>query len=101
MLNLEKKYITVIKKILAAYIPQTEVWVYGSRIKNTSHSGSDLDLVIISTVSQKELSLVRNAFSESQLPILVDLLEWETLPDNFKADIQSSHAVIYRPNSNA
>ena len=47
MLDLEKKYIELIKKMLARHVPDKAVWVYGSRIKGTAHAGSDLDLVVM------------------------------------------------------
>lgn len=94
MLNLEPRYIQIIQKILAKHLPQVIVWAYGSRVKNTAHSGSDLDLVVMTPVSQKQLSAVRNALSESNLPILVDLLEWDAIPDAFRAEIQKTHELI-------
>lgn len=93
-LDLDPKYLTMTQKILNAHIPDKTVWVYGSRIKGKSHEGSDLDLVVISEVSDKQLSALRNAFSESNLPILVDILSWSILPENFKSEIENAHEVF-------
>lgn len=97
MINLDPKYINIIQKILEKHTPLAEVWAYGSRIKGTAHSGSDLDLVVISAVSPKQLSAVRDALSESNLPILVDILEWDMLPETFRAEIHTAHELIYKP----
>jgi len=94
MLNLDPKYAAIVQKILSEHIPNKTVWVYGSRIKGKSHEGSDLDLVIVSEISGEELSAVRNAFSESNLPILVDILDWSTLPENFKSEIENAHEIF-------
>ena len=99
MLNLDPDYLVAIKKILMQYIPHHKVWVYGSRIKGTSHQGSDLDLVIISSkdnpLSPEQLLLLQEAFSESDLPILIDISEWATLPYSFQQEIESNHEILY------
>lgn len=94
MLNLDPHYAKMIRAILLKYIPDKVVWVYGSRINNQSHAGSDLDLVIKSSVTQGEVSALRAAFSDSNLPILVDILDWESIPDSFKSEIEKSHEVF-------
>lgn len=93
-LHLDPKYLSIIQTILNTYIPDKIVWVYGSRIKGRSHEGSDLDLVVISDVSNKQLSALQNAFSESNLPILVNVLEWSILPESFKSEIENAHEVF-------
>lgn len=97
MLNLDKRYIVMIKKMLASHVPNHTVWAYGSRVKGKAHEGSDLDLVIISedgSLTQQQLSALRNAFSESNLPILIDVLDWDTIPTEFKQEIKKDHIVI-------
>lgn len=97
MLDLDKKYISLIQTILNTYVPNQTVLAYGSRTKGTSHEGSDLDLVIVSdkdAITQKQLSALRDAFSESNLPILIDVLDWNTLPDEFKQEIDKEHIVL-------
>jgi uncharacterized protein len=104
MLDLEKKYIELIKKMLARHVPDKAVWVYGSRIKGTAHAGSDLDLVVMDssedTTPQKQLSALRASLSESDLPILVDVLNWSDIPDAFKNEIEAVHEVLQEPQEN-
>lgn len=100
MLNLDEKYVAIIKEFLAEHVPTQIVWAYGSRIKGKSHEGSDLDLVIISAedeVTQKQLSALREALSESMLPILVDVLDWNTIPQEFKQEIEKEHFILQDP----
>ena len=94
MLNLDPKYIQIIRKILSKHIPDKIVWVYGSRIKNKSHPGSDLDLAIRSSVKQEQVSALRAAFSDSHLPILIDILDWESIPEQFKSEIEKEHEIF-------
>ena len=39
--------------LLERYLPNTEAWVYGSRVKWTSRPQSDLDLVVFATPEQE------------------------------------------------
>lgn len=99
MLKLDKKHKAAVEKILSLYIPGHTVWVYGSRIKGTSHDGSDLDLVIMPTKNQpltaEKLAALRSAFSDSNLPMLVDILNWDDIPEEFKTEIEKCHEVFF------
>lgn len=94
MLDLDPKYLAMVRKILVEHLPHKSVWVYGSRIKGKSHNGSDLDLVVVSSITQQQLSAVREALSESNLPISVDLMDWASIPEKFKSEIENAHEVF-------
>lgn len=96
MLDLDPKYLKIVRDILVKHVPGKTVWVYGSRVKGKSHEGSDLDLAVIDAISEETLSKLRNAFSESNLPILVDIYAWENIPDPFKAEITDAHEVFIK-----
>lgn len=96
MLNLDQRYIDMILDILSIHAPYDTIWAYGSRIKAKAHSGSDLDLILISNdndTSQKIIKL-REAFAESHLPILIDILDWNMIPETFKEEINKQHEVL-------
>lgn len=93
MLNLDPDYSKIIRKILAEHVPDKIVWVYGSRIKGTAHEGSDLDLVVFD-VAPGNISTLRNAFSDSSLPILVDVMDWSSIPETFRSEIEKRHEVL-------
>ncbi len=98
MLSLEPKYLVMVKEILAKHVPDMVVWAYGSRVDGRSHGGSDLDLVVInpkdSTVPLAALSDLRAAFSESNLPISVDVMDWARIPESFKEEIKRNYVII-------
>jgi len=100
MLDLDSRYLAIIRKILGEKIPDQTVWVYGSRIKGASHEGSDLDLVILpskTAITEKQFSELREALSESNLPILVDIVDWTTIPDIFRREIEKKHVILQQP----
>lgn len=96
MLDLKPEYLAIIQKILADYLPNASVWAYGSRVTGAATPTSDLDLVVRGS-PPIDLVPVRMAFSESNLPIFVDIFDWETLPENFQKTILRAHEVIKKP----
>lgn len=100
MLDLNPDYLAIVRKILAEHVPDKTVWVYGSRVKGTAHAGSDLDLVVLDgkeKVTPEKLSALRAAFSESSSPILVDVMDWSSIPEAFKSEIEKRHEVLQEP----
>jgi predicted nucleotidyltransferase len=98
MLDLKPEYLAVVHKILAAHIPGMIVWAYGSRVNGQAHEGSDLDLIVIhpndASIPQENLVELRTAFSESNLPILVDVLDWACIPETFKQEIKQGYEIV-------
>ncbi|OGU06822.1 MAG: hypothetical protein A2075_07060 [Geobacteraceae bacterium GWC2_58_44] len=91
MLDLRPEWLETVRRLIAAHIPDAEVWAYGSRVQGTSHDGSDLDLVVRNPSDpsrpQANFSELREALSESNLPILVDLQDWARIPEGFRREI--------------
>jgi predicted nucleotidyltransferase len=90
-----------VERILSQFVPNEEVWAYGSRVDGSGHELSDLDLVIRHPADLKipaglVLAKLREAFSESNLPFLVDVHDWARLPAEFLATIEAQHIVIQR-----
>lgn len=77
-----------------------EIWAFGSRVKQSAHDGSDLDLVVINKSNRNTIKLWIQLFKEnlrqSNIPILVQVLEWETLPSNYCKEIEKNHQVIFK-----
>lgn len=84
------------QQILRQLVPSCEVWAFGSRVKGTAKPFSDLDLVIM---SQQPLSLalmasLHEAFSESDLPWKVDVVDCSTTSPEFRAVIEQQKICI-------
>lgn len=97
ILALDKKYVTIIQTILNKHAPNKIVWVYGSRVNGKSHEGSDIDLVFApstESLPEKKLSALKAAFSESALPILVDIVNWDDIPESFQTEIKKMHVIF-------
>jgi len=88
----EKKQVI---NLITQYLPNTTVWAFGSRVKFTSRPDSDLDLVAFTKPDQQvQVSKLKEAFEESDLPFRVDFLEWDAIPENFKKNIENNKLVF-------
>lgn len=98
MLDLCPEWLEVVRHLLAVHLPDAEVLAYGSRVRGTSHEGSDLDLVVRNPQDhgkpQPDLSPLKAALSESNLPILVDVLDWAVMSEAFKDEIVRGGTVL-------
>lgn len=84
---------------LRRFIPGVEVWAYGSRVKWTSHPGSDLDLVVFTEPEQRHrFSELKDALAESNLPFMVGVHVWAEEPESFQEIIRKEHVVLQSAN---
>lgn len=75
-----------------------EVWAYGSRVTGDGHAASDLDLVLRNPHNLREetaaLYDLKEAFTKSNLPIRVDVMDWARIPVSFYSEIERGHVVV-------
>jgi type I restriction enzyme S subunit len=86
----------IVRDILQRYVPDREVWAFGSRAKWTAKEFSDLDIAII---GDKPLSIaltadLREAFQESALPFKIDIVDWANITPSFQQVIQAAKIQI-------
>lgn len=95
-LDLGENEYEIVRAILKQNLPDTEVRAFGSRVTGRARPYSDLDLVIMTQTSMplSELAALREAFSESDLPWKVDLVDWASTSANFRAIINQDNVVI-------
>lgn len=85
----------LILDLLKKYLPNITAWAYGSRVKRTARPYSDLDMVVFATPEQKrQVSDLREAYEESNLPFRVDVLVWDEMPESFRRNIKATHVVL-------
>ena len=100
-LDLPPAHRRMLIELLATHAPDAEVWAYGSRVNGQAHDGSDLDLVVRNPdrldAPQTRLHLLRDALTESDLPILVEVLDWARIPEDMRREIERQHVVVVAP----
>jgi len=76
-----------------------DVLAYGSRVNGDAHDGSDLDLAICGKNSQSlpidVYSRLLEKIQDSNIPILVDIKDFYSLPNKFRQNIESKCEVLY------
>ena len=77
----------IVLNILRANLPRAaKAWVFGSRAAGRPRRYSDLDLTVDAgrQLTLDEFARLAEAFSESDLPYRVDLVDWHGIDDHFR-----------------
>jgi len=93
MFGLEKKHFNYILDVLKKYVPNAKYYVFGSRTKNTYSQYSDIDIALDynnSVVPVEILDKIRLEFNNSTLPIEVDIVDLNSIDENFKNIIKEN-----------
>lgn len=98
-IDISPEDLQLVKSILKKYVPTYVVWAFGSRTRATARQYSDLDLVILTNkpLDFNLYATIKDAFSESNLPFKVDIVDWANINDNFKKIIKQHYIVIQEP----
>ncbi|HGO5814715.1 TPA: nucleotidyltransferase family protein [Mannheimia haemolytica] len=96
MIDLTESQRQQVLDIFKKYLPDTPVWVFGSRIKGTAKAYSDLDLALITKqpLTIRQLTELELAFTDSDLPFTVDLIDWASCNESFKQIILQRYEVL-------
>jgi type I restriction enzyme S subunit len=98
-IEIEQDHLRIVLDILQRLAPQYPVWAFGSRAVGRAKPYSDLDLAIITDTrlplaSQAALA---EAFSESDLPWRVDIVDWAATGESFRNIIVRDKVVLQSP----
>lgn len=99
MIDLEPKYLDEVRRILTERAPECAAYAFGSRVTGKSARFADLDIVLVgeTRMDWRTIARIKDAFSESDLPIAVDVVDWHALPEGFRDDIESHRELICSP----
>ena len=83
----------IVLRILNEIVPDREVRAFGSRVTGKAKPFSDLDLAIMGDepLSLETRAQLEEAFSESELPWKVDVLDWVLVDNGFHEIIRKSN----------
>ena len=95
MIDLDIKYLDLIRDIVKKNI-NCEIRVFGSRVKNMNAKFSDLDIALVSdsVIDEKILYKIREEISLSDIPIIVDIIDWNTTQEFFQKIILENYEVL-------
>ena len=102
-LHLLPRHREQLNRLLKCYLPDVEVWAYGSRVNGRSHDASDLDLVLRAAKLQEiplpVLTSFKRALQESSIPYLVEFKDWGRIPEHYHREIERNYVVLRKPES--
>lgn len=80
----------IVTEILSSRMPDRPVFVFGSRATGTARRRSDLDLAIggPAPLTLRQRALLNDDFSESDLPIFVDVVDLNAITPEFRKRIE-------------
>ncbi len=87
MILLEPAQRSIVEDILRRFFPGRTVLAFGSRVNGRPKPFSDIDLCVMGDepVSLSSMADAKDAFTESDLPFRVDLIDWATTSPSFRA----------------
>lgn len=85
-----------VRDILSRFVPDREVRAFGSRVSGTAKPFSDLDLAVMGNGAMPSAVLadMKEAFSESNLPFKVDVVDWATTKETFRRIMEKEFVVV-------
>lgn len=97
-LDVRSDHLETVREILRRHIPDREVWAFGSRVRQAARPTSDLDLCIVgdTSLAYETAAALRQAFSDSDIPYVVDVIEWVLTSDSFR-EIIAREKVVLQP----
>ena len=93
MFGLEEKHFTFLLNILKKYAPNAKHFVFGSRAKGNYNQYSDIDIALKSKdeiLPIETLDKIRLEFDNSTFPYEIDIIDLNSIDDNFKNIIKDS-----------
>lgn len=95
MILRDKDRQAIIKLAESTFPTPISIWAYGSRVNGTAHDMSDLDLVLVSqkkeTIDYESFENFKEQLRESNIPIVVQVMDWHRIPEHFKKNILNSY----------
>ena len=95
MIDLSPNHLKTVRQILAEHVPACEVRAFGSRVTHSAKAYSDLDLAVVgaAALDRHTLARLKEAFEDSDLPIQVDVLDWQEISQSFRETVAKDYAV--------
>jgi predicted nucleotidyltransferase len=97
MLCVSEKEMGIINDILSKHASRFDVLAFGSRYSGKHWRYSDLDLAFVGDngLNMEERSRLADAFSESDLPFRVDIVDYSNATPEFRAIVDGGNEKIF------
>ena len=95
-IQLQPEHAQIVRKVFDTVLPGAQVWVFGSRATGKARPFSDLDLLITqpSKRTWAQRADLSDAFEESALPFLVDVVPISVLAPGFAERVNRERVAL-------
>jgi len=102
LIDVRADHLKIVQDILQTFVPEREVWAFGSRAKWLAKEYSDLDLCIVgeTPLSFRTKGLLEEAFQDSDLPYKVDVVDWAGTSASFREIVARDKVVVQEGGKN-
>ena len=101
-IHLSEKDLQYVRSLLSTHFPECETWAFGSRVTGEHlREFSDLDIAIKTDepVALDRILSLKYDLVESDLPIKVDIVDWNALDKAMQCDVMEQHVILTTPRS--
>ena len=97
MMAVTPQEMAIVLAIVQKHVPHCDVLAFGSRVKGTHRTASDLDLAVKGRekIPFSIISHMKEDFMESDIPYKVDVLDYYGVSEAFRAIIDAGNKQIY------
>lgn len=96
MLDLAPEHLHEVRRLLRLHVPGRSVRAFGSRVQGNAKPFSDLDLAVMgeTPLDFRQISALKDAFADSNLPFRVDVVDWADTSETFRGIIERAYEVV-------
>lgn len=96
MIDITPEQLAEVRRLLRQHMPDAEVRAFGSRVSGKSDRRSDLDLAVVGVcvIDLRRIEALKDAFAESDLPFMVDVVDWNAVSEGFRGVIDRGYEVV-------
>lgn len=96
MIDVAPDHLAEVRRILARVVPGCEVRAFGSRVNGRPGRHADLDLALVAPekIDWRLIERLKDAFSESDLPFMVDVVDWNEIGEEFRKLVEKDYEVV-------
>lgn len=99
MIDLKPEHLREVRRILDEQVSGLTVYAYGSRVNGKALKFSDLDLALLGPepIGSRRINALKDAFSESDLPFMVDVVDLRAVTPEFRENIERNYGILQIP----
>ena len=80
---------------ILVYLPSDIETIKGEKILSEDFNMGAFSIIIVDDMNTKDIIKLRKFLNESNIPFLIDIFEFNKLPESFQKEIERKHVIIF------